>query len=125
MRYDMAGLNGGGTDVLKMVVTSTGGEQQLESSNNLQTTEWQHVAMTWSSGQELKFYVNGVLDLPTANDAGAAGTLSGNVKLIIGKGAKDISGGWDGMIDDVRIYNIALSDAEIEQGRMFETLPRY
>ncbi len=115
MRYDRAGLKGGGTRVLKMVVRSTGGRQQLESSSNLQTTEWQHVAMTWSSGQELKFHVNGVLDSPTANDAGATGTLSNNVKLIIGKGSKDEgpSAGWAGMIDDVRIYNIALSDAEI------------
>jgi len=41
MRYDAAGSSFGGTNLLKMAVTSTpGGEQQLESSSNLQTTEW-------------------------------------------------------------------------------------
>jgi len=38
MRYDAAGATYGGTNLLKMGVTSTSGLQQLETSNNLQTT---------------------------------------------------------------------------------------
>ena len=36
-------------------------------------------------------------------------------KLIVGKGGRNegASDGWDGLIDDVRIYDRALSDAEI------------
>lgn len=45
MRYDAAGATGGGTNLLKMAVVAPNDEQQLESSSNLQTTEWQHVTM--------------------------------------------------------------------------------
>jgi len=36
-------------------------------------------------------------------------------KLIIGRGGKDIvnSAGWDGLIDEVRIYSRALSAEEV------------
>jgi hypothetical protein len=115
MRYDAAGANGSGTDVLKMAVTSTGGEQQLESSIDAQTTDWQHVAMVWSSGQQLKFYINGVLDVPTDNQAATTGITTGCTKLIIGAGGKDADGGWDGLIDDVRIYDRVLTAEEITE----------
>jgi hypothetical protein len=115
MRYDSAGANGGGTDVLKLAVTSTGGEQQLESSNNAQTTDWQHVAMVWSSGEQLKFYINGVLDVPTDNQPATTGITTGCTKLIIGAGGKDADGGWDGLIDDVRIYDRVLTAEEITE----------
>jgi len=116
MRYDEAGSSYGGTNLIKMGLTSTGGEQQLETSSGVQTTEWQHVAMLWSSGQPIRCYINGVEDTPSGRHDGMVGTITGNTKLIIGKGGKDegASAGWDGMIDDVRIYNIALSEAEIE-----------
>ncbi|MCH8163230.1 MAG: hypothetical protein IIA99_03955, partial [Proteobacteria bacterium] len=40
MRYDSSGANSGGTNVMKMAVTTGGGESQLESSSGVQTTEW-------------------------------------------------------------------------------------
>ena len=116
MRYDTAGGSFGGDDILKMGVQSTGGEQQLESSSNLQTTEWQHVTMTWVSEGLIRFYVNGLEDTPTGrNGPNNSGTVSQCENLIIGKGGKDegANAGWDGLIDDVRIYNRVLSPAEI------------
>jgi hypothetical protein len=119
MRYDSDGASFGGTNVLKIAVTSTpGGEQQLESSSNLQVTEWQHVAMTWSDGDLIRFYVNGVEDMPSGrNVPNNAGTVSGCTKLIIGKGSKDEgdTAGWDGLIDDVRIYNKVLTSEDIKE----------
>ena len=117
MRYDSAGSTGGGDDVLKMAVTSTGGEQQLESSEDLQTTEWQHVALVWSSGQQLQFYVNGALDTPTDNQAALSGTTSVVTELVVGKGSKDdgAAESWQGLIDEVRIYDRALTQEEIQQ----------
>jgi len=116
MRYDTAGASFDGDDILKMGVQSTGGEQQLESSSNLQTTEWQHVTMTWVSEGLIRFYVNGREDTPTGrNNPNNGGTVSQCENLIIGKGGKDegANAGWDGLIDDVRIYNRVLSSAEI------------
>ncbi|MCL5281474.1 MAG: discoidin domain-containing protein [Planctomycetes bacterium] len=113
MRYDASGANGGGANVLKMAVTSTSGEQQLESSAGRQTTEWQHVAMTWKSGVGLKFYSNGKLDTPSNVQAANTGAVSGNTTLIVGQGGKDAGSGWNGLIDDVRIYTTALTDAQV------------
>ncbi|MCP4453530.1 MAG: hypothetical protein GY809_18880 [Planctomycetes bacterium] len=115
MRYDSSGASFGGTDILKMGIQSEGGDQQIESSDNLQTTEWQHVAMTWEDGGEIRFYVNGVEDevsgRNTPNNTGATSEITA---LIIGKGGKDASSGWNGLIDEVRIFDTALNAEEIQ-----------
>jgi len=116
MRYDSAGANGGGTSLLKMAVVAPNDEQQLESSSNLQVTEWQHVALTWSRGEQLKFYVNAVLDTPQANGAPRDVSTGDVTTLIVGWGGKFSDagvGGWDGLIDDVRIYDHVLSEVQI------------
>lgn len=126
MRYDKRGASGGGTNLIKCGITSNAaegpggwpGRQQLESSDNTQTTKWQHLAMTWSSGNEVRLYINGKLDTPTWVEPGLVGTLAGWTKLLIGKGGKygdpnTDATGWDGLVDDVRIYSYALSEAEV------------
>ncbi len=120
MRYDVAGASFGGTNVLKMAVTSApGGEQQLESASGLQTTNWQHVVMTWKGGELLHFYADGKPITPTGQGAANAGTISGCTTLIVGLGGKDLSGnpgtGWNGLIDDVRIYSTVLTAAQIAE----------
>jgi len=117
MRYDAEGMTGGGTNLLKMAVVAPNDEQQLESSNNLQTTEWQHVALVWSRNEQLKFYVNGELDTPLANDAPRDVSTSDVTMLIVGQGGKDAGRSWNGLVDDVRIYDEALT-AERIQGVM-------
>ena len=58
-RYDMMPpvFEAGGNDVVKAGITTTGGIQRLESSNDVQTDSWQHLALTWSSGNELALYI--------------------------------------------------------------------
>jgi hypothetical protein len=114
MRYDVAGANSGGTSLLKMAIVAPVDEQQLESSSNLQTTEWQHVALVWARGEQLQFYVNGELDTPSSNGAPRDASTGDVIILIVGQGGKDWAGGWDGLIDDVRIYDNALTQVEIQ-----------
>jgi len=116
MRYDVAGATGGGTSLLKMAVVAPSDEQQLESSSNLQTTDWQHVCMTWSVGEQLKFYVNGVEDTPQANSGPRDVTTLDVTELIVGAGGKDSLGtaGWEGLIDQVQIYDFAMSAEQIQ-----------
>jgi hypothetical protein len=121
MRYDASGASFGGSSILKMAVTSApGGEQQLESASGLQTTNWQHVVMTWKGGDLIQFYADGKLITPTGrNGPNNAGTISGCTTLIVGLGGKDLSGnpgtGWNGLIDDVRIYSTVLTAAQIAE----------
>ena len=113
LRYDAAGFEAGGKDLIKAGITTTGGIQRLETSNDVQTKSWQHFALTWSSGNELALYVDGELDTPTFNSPETKGKLTDATKLVIGKGEKDQGRSWIGMIDDVRIYDRVLDDAEI------------
>ena len=124
IRYDAASWAWeGGTNLIKIALDSTGGHQAHEGSDNTQTTEWQHVTMVWSSGNELMLYIDGELDPPRGTDAGVEGTVSGVTKLMVGKGCKDADGGWDGLVDDVRIYNEALSAEDIQTAMVGEGYP--
>ncbi|MCH7919750.1 MAG: discoidin domain-containing protein, partial [Planctomycetes bacterium] len=115
MRYDAAGASFSGTNVMKMSLHTTGGNVQLESSSGAQTTEWQHVAMSWQSGESLKLYINGILDTPTGATDPTVGTVDTVTQLLVGRGAKDdlVSESWEGLIDGVRVYNRGLTDGEV------------
>ncbi|MEJ2703456.1 MAG: hypothetical protein P8Z79_13535 [Sedimentisphaerales bacterium] len=123
MRYDSSGANGGGTNVLKMAVVAPNDEQQLETSANRQTTEWQHVAMVWSRNAELQCYIDGELDTPSANDPARDVATSDITMLIIGQGGKDAGQSWNGLIDDVRIYDEALTAERIQGVMLGEGYP--
>jgi len=116
MRFDVAGGSGGGTNVFKVGITATDGEQKIEGSNGMQKTDWQHVAMTWASGKNLTLYLDGVPDTPTYIEPIRYGTLTGYGPMHIGKGCKDNAANlsWAGLIDEVRVYDKALSQAELQ-----------
>jgi hypothetical protein len=116
MRYDSAGASGGGVDLIKCGVTSTAGEQKLESSSYSQTTDWQHLAMTWSSGNDVRLYIDGAEDTPSWREPAQVGSLTGYTKVIVGRGSKDEGTGssWAGLIDDARIYDRELSQTELQ-----------
>lgn len=90
---------GGSTSVLR---TSTG---------QIQTGRWYHVAATYD-GSRMLLYKNGV-EIASINKSGSIDT-NPNVLATIGN-QPPAAGSWpfDGLIDDVRIYNRALSATEI------------
>ncbi len=71
--------------------------------------EWHHVAGTYD-GANINVYLDGVLDGTVATTS-AIGKNAANV--LIGENPEAAGRNWDGMIDDVRIYNRALSQAEL------------
>ena len=112
-RYDKDGYKGGESSVIKAGFTTTGGTHGIESSGGLQSLDWQHLAFTWRSGESMKLYIDGVLDTPSWIQSPISGTITDVDRLIIGRSSKDVNGGWDGLIDDVRLYNKVLSAEEI------------
>jgi hypothetical protein len=42
------------------------------------------------------------------------GTTAGYTTLLVGRGGKDSGGSWDGLVDDVRVYEVALTAAEVQ-----------
>ncbi len=121
IRYDKAGADSGESNFIKYGVYTTEDEdsrEEDESSANAQTTDWQHIALTWESGVGLSLYINGVLDTPSNDKPAQVGVTNGYEFVALGKGTKngmDSASGWNGKLDDLRIYNIALSEAEIQE----------
>ncbi len=78
-------------------------------NNSLVPGNWTHVVMT-HDGTSDKIYFDGVVVATKA----VAGTLNSTDKPL-GIGFNPIDGGnyFDGSLDEVRIYNIALTDAEV------------
>jgi hypothetical protein len=79
----------------------------------LPLSSWSHLAGTYD-GTNIRLYVNGVLVRTTLMTAGMPGTV-GPLRI----GGNEVSlpfGGqfFKGLIDEIRIYNRALSQAEIQ-----------
>ncbi len=77
----------------------------------LPTNQFIHVAFTWN-GSRAKFYINGTIDgdLPFPYSVPSASSRTVDI------GVDDQNVGWfHGIIDDVRIYNRALSASEVQQ----------
>jgi len=71
--------------------------------------EWHHVTGTFD-GANINVYLDGVLDgsNPTTEPIGISTT-----NLFIGENSESPGRSWDGLIDEVMIYNRTLSDGEI------------
>ncbi|MDP7288698.1 MAG: Ig-like domain-containing protein, partial [Phycisphaerae bacterium] len=94
-------------------IRTTGGTQRWESTSGVQTTEWQHFAVTWASGQNIQVYLDGVSVWAGWIDPARAGTIRSSSRMIIGRGSQDGSSSWQGLIDDVRIYGAALTQVQV------------
>jgi hypothetical protein len=102
------------TNVLEATVPTTlGSVRRTSASGALHPGEWQHIALTWTNGTAPKLYFNGQLDQPNAGFAGISGVVTNCPEFIIGRGAWDSPAAWRGGIDDVRVFDQALSAAEI------------
>ncbi len=80
------------------------------STSVVPLNQWANIAITYD-GSNIKWYLNGVLDKTLAT-SGAIGSFSSN--LVIG-GEPGYGRFANGYIDDVRVYNRALSPEEIKR----------
>jgi hypothetical protein len=88
----------------------------LTAANTISTGAWYHVAVSYDNGSLANvpsLYINGVKmaittsTTPSVTPPAYAGTNYIGNRL-------DLARGWDGLIDDLRIYNRLLSDAEVQ-----------
>ena len=89
-------------------------ECSVDASNYLTIGKWSHIVGTYD-GTTLWLYIDGVQVDTNAGDGGAC--YDGSAVLAIGA-ASDLGGtapdAYDGLVDDVMIYNRALSASEIQ-----------
>lgn len=84
---------------------------QLESNASINDTNWHHVAVTFNDSTNLvSLYVDGVFD-KSSTQALIADNASHVVKMGAMNGQADF---YSGLLDDVHVYNHALSLAEIQ-----------
>ncbi len=98
--------DGGYLEFSKPQVANTG---QSTATTPVALNQWQHVAVVNNIGTNVKFYINGVLK----STAPFSQTYNYLKNLMIGE--SDSEGfNFVGGIDDVKIYNRALTDTEIQ-----------
>ncbi|HVT62852.1 MAG TPA: LamG-like jellyroll fold domain-containing protein, partial [Legionellaceae bacterium] len=100
----------------QLVLSYSAGGIQSQTSIGTTPTGWTQLVITWSkSNDQVKAYINGVQQGSTLN---GLGTWVGNfVSTTTEIGALNNTGSndWSGLINDVRLYNRALSPNEISQ----------
>jgi subtilisin-like proprotein convertase family protein len=107
-----------GTLILS-VANGVGGSTAYKTTSPIITTgTWQHVAATYdgnaAAGQRIKLFVNGA-SVPTVVIADDGGTPVNNaVSTKIGIYGDLTNGPFSGLIDEVQVYNRALTQPEIQ-----------
>lgn len=98
------GFSNGGTPIFW--TTQSGGTLQLTSSAGLTVSQWNHIVVTYNN-QQAYIYLNGI------QKGSATGTyIAGSNAFRIGYLINEY---FNGLIDEVRIYERALETAQIEE----------
>ncbi|MBF8295227.1 MAG: hypothetical protein HW389_1772, partial [Bacteroidetes bacterium] len=106
-----------GPHTFGICVSSGGTRTQRYSTTVRSLNTWYHVVGVYNAtAQTLDIYVNGVLDNGTLNGTVRASQDNAIVNVNIGKRTADAWGSYyfNGIIDEVRVYNRALTQAEIQ-----------
>ena len=108
-----------GQDKLKLVIDNTkklkviANGTSLKYNNSLSDSQWIHVAAVYDGTNGLlNLYING----EKTNSTSISGTLNADSSLFtIGKNPISNTGYFKGKIDEVRLFNIALSDTQLQK----------
>jgi hypothetical protein len=90
---------------------ATGNQVELLSKQPKQDNIWMHIAVVYD-GSSMKFYTNGLLD--TSINTSITSIAYGTGSLAIGNSLTNAIDAFKGAIDDLRIYNRAISLSEIK-----------
>lgn len=108
-------VSSGAINVLTFILdTSSGTATTYSASTDMNANEWYHLVATYN-GSQVRLYVDGALDgTPTAR----TGTVStNNLDFVVGSGWSGTNPNgfpFDGLIDEVAVYNRSLSAQEIQ-----------
>ena len=101
-----------GANIPGLRFTSNGATNAADSAaGSIQLSTWYHVVATRNSSGTANLYINGVLS-GTANQASGA-PVAGTTNVQIGGRTADNARNFDGLIDEVRVYNRVLTATEI------------
>ena len=94
------------------------GESEITATTNLAVNAWTHLAVTYD-GATLRIFVNGA-QVATKAQTGAIATSTGVLRI----GGNNVwSEFFQGLIDEIRIYSRALTQAEIQADMAAPVIP--
>lgn len=91
---------------------------KVVSKDSLKANTWQHVVISYDGGQKaagVNIYIDGKLSANTVEADALDGTLETKVPFKIG--SRSNGANWKGEVDDIRIYDRALSEAEVPRAK--------
>ncbi|MBN2136776.1 MAG: C10 family peptidase [Sedimentisphaerales bacterium] len=91
-------------------VTGPPNHVAVDGSVSIGPNEWHHVCGIYD-GSNVRLYIDGMQD-PSSPVAYSGGITTNDYPVYIGENAENTGRRWKGLIDDVRIYNYALSAGE-------------
>ena len=115
--WEIQMLSAAGTFRLWFISVCCANALGLTSNTAIPINQWSHITMTYngsSAASGVAFYINGIKDTLTINTDALTTSILNNVAPTIGS-RTDQTDYWQGLIDDVRVYNRALTAAEVRQ----------
>lgn len=110
-----------GAQPIQSRIKASGTTDTNNSTGTVPTGDWVHVAITYdqsATGSEISYYINGALDSTDPHTLGA-GAMDNNASVPVAIGNIPTAAGgerpFDGLIDEVRVYDRALSATEIQE----------
>jgi hypothetical protein len=97
----------------------------INDTKSLPTDEWAHVVGVYRPGEAVELYVNAELRVSETQGIPNAQFSDNGLPVLIG--ARNACGGcgWDGLIDEARIYDRALSAGDVRELHEFVPSPRF
>jgi beta-lactam-binding protein with PASTA domain len=98
---------------VRVTPTLTTSDRAVRGGTTLPLDTWTHIAVTYNAAtSQMIFYLNGVAQTPITAGAGTIAETNGALRI----GGNNSSTGefFQGLIDEVRVYNRALSQTEIQ-----------
>jgi hypothetical protein len=105
------------TDKVTFEASDGTDEYQIESLSTFTASGWNHFALVWddNGASQSKIYINGTVESATTTGTFAnVNGLANTVAFRIGS-ESDAGNPFDGKLDEVRLYNRALSADEVSQ----------
>jgi hypothetical protein len=110
--YQLRMANDPGPWSLEFVISDDGTSPEIYSvAQSFSNATWYHVAVAWKAASSTaEFYVNGV---SIGTDSGSKTTIFNNTAAFVIGALGDFNDRFDGLIDDVRVWNLRRTSAEI------------
>ncbi|PIZ98962.1 MAG: hypothetical protein COX77_02915, partial [Candidatus Komeilibacteria bacterium CG_4_10_14_0_2_um_filter_37_10] len=120
------GINIGSNSKIYVMIQATGGTNQgFASTATLATGTWYHILATYDRDDVMKLYINGVLDKSNGYSAGNDGSVNNASNLTFGTYSDCGQYFLNGKLDDVRVYNYALTAEQVKQAMIQGGSARY